>query len=180
MHTRKSFVDLTAAERDAFLAAVLTIKHTIANPGAPLADQVSIYDQFVALHAVVMNLRVTGIGSVNYGHNNELFLPWHRQYIKEFESQLQIVDSSVALPYWDWTKRTETRNVLFQDGHVNFERIPLVGIDGDNLYTHMSSPKDIGRYVGTHPANGPPPEAFPGQDTFGPGHSSSTDSLVWP
>jgi len=34
--------------------------------------------------------------------------------------------------------------------------------------------------VGSHPANGNPPDPFPGQDTFGAGDHSNTDSLIWP
>ena len=72
------------------------------------------------------------------------------------------------------------QNVLFQDGHVSFVRTPLAGIDGGNIYTHMSdNASRVGRYVGTHPANGPPRDAFPGQDTFGNRHAN-TDSLIWP
>ena len=48
MVVRKSLSRLTPTERDAFLAAVLTLKNTIANPGSP--NPISVYDQFVALH----------------------------------------------------------------------------------------------------------------------------------
>ena len=38
-------------------------------------------------------------------HHSELFLPWHRAYIREFERALQraVADSSLMLPDWDWT-----------------------------------------------------------------------------
>jgi len=36
-------------------------------------------------------------------HDNPLFLPWHRIYISTFEKALQAIDSTVSLPYWDWT-----------------------------------------------------------------------------
>lgn len=36
-------------------------------------------------------------------HYTNLFLPWHRAYILSLEQALQKVDSSVSLPFWDWT-----------------------------------------------------------------------------
>ena len=115
MATRKSFQNLSDTERDRFLEALMTIKNTIANPAAPVAEQISIYDQFVALHGAVMGLQIPGGTTVNFGHNNDLFLPWHRQYLIDFEKALQTVHADVAIPYWDWTQRSTTRSILFQD-----------------------------------------------------------------
>jgi tyrosinase len=39
-------------------------------------------------------------------HGWEEFLPWHRLYLYYFEQQLQDIDPTVALPYWDWTDST--------------------------------------------------------------------------
>ncbi len=36
-------------------------------------------------------------------HGWEEFLTWHRPFLYYFELQLQDVDPSVTLPYWDWT-----------------------------------------------------------------------------
>jgi tyrosinase len=36
-------------------------------------------------------------------HGWEEFLTWHRPYLYYFELQLQDVDPTVTLPYWDWT-----------------------------------------------------------------------------
>ena len=35
-------------------------------------------------------------------HLNEIFLPWHRLYMVNFEEMLD-----EALPYWDWTEDTQ-------------------------------------------------------------------------
>ena len=115
MHTRKSFTELTDAQRDAFLEAVLILKNTIANPGAPPARRVNIYDQYVALHRGVMSLTIPSGRSLNFGHRNAMFLPWHRQYLVEFEQSLRAVKAGVTLPYWDWTERAKTASELFQD-----------------------------------------------------------------
>lgn len=78
------------------------------------------------------------------------------------------------------TSAGEGQNVLYQDGHATFERKPIVGIDGDNIYSHMTlNAEPEGRFVGSHPRFAPV-DPFPGQDTFGPDQHASTDSLIWP
>lgn len=117
MKTRKNALYLSPAERDNFLEAVLILKNTIANPAAPVADRISIYDQFVAIHLYVSSMNVPGGGSpVNMAHGNAAFCPWHRYYLVEFEQALQnaVGDPNLMLPYWDWTDQTGTQNVIFQ------------------------------------------------------------------
>lgn len=41
-------------------------------------------------------------------HGWEEFLTWHRLYLYFFELQMQDVDPTVALPYWDWTWGKDT------------------------------------------------------------------------
>jgi len=75
----------------------------------------------------------------------------------------------------------EGQNVLFQDSHATFERKPIVGIDNDNIYTHMTSAwPNQARYVGSNPYKAPV-NPFPGQDSFGSGGKHcQTDSLIFP
>jgi len=54
------------------------------------------------------------------------------------------------------------QNVLFMDGHVSFEKTPICGVNGDNIYTFWND-KDISR--GTRPVLGSQP-------------ASRTDSLL--
>ena len=42
-------------------------------------------------------------------HGWEEFLTWHRAYLYYFELQMQDVDPSVTLPYWDWTWGKDTK-----------------------------------------------------------------------
>jgi hypothetical protein len=121
MKTRKNALYLTTDERDNFLSAVLTLKNTIANPGAPPGQEISIWDQFVALHLYVFSINVPGEGSpVNVGHGNAGFGPWHRYYLLRLEQALQaaISDPTLMLPYWEWTDQVGTQNVLFQDSFL--------------------------------------------------------------
>jgi tyrosinase len=42
-------------------------------------------------------------------HGSEIFLPWHRVYLHAFERLLQAAtgESTLAIPYWDWTHQRE-------------------------------------------------------------------------
>jgi|GEM_PF-1495569 len=62
------------------------------------------------------------------------FLPWHRAYLIEFENLLQSVDSTVTIPYWDWT------NQAFPDWLVDFLPEGLVDVNGSSY--------DVFRQVG--------------------------------
>lgn len=38
----------------------------------------------------------------NAAHMGSVFLPWHRDFLLRFESDLQKVSPNIVLPYWDW------------------------------------------------------------------------------
>jgi tyrosinase len=128
---RKNVVDLTPEEKKAFVKAVQTLKNTI-----PEGSDISIYDQFVAVHLAAMGLMYPDAQGPAAGHDgaheSDIFLPWHREFIFRFEKALQFVDPNVTLPYWDWTD-PKALEVIFQDDFmgpngqgVNFE-IPGIG-----------------------------------------------------
>ncbi|MDF0675978.1 MAG: tyrosinase family protein [Nitrospira sp.] len=81
LRCRKNQATLTAQEKGHYVAAVLALK---ANGK---------YDQYVQEH----------INAMNDAHRGPAFLPWHREYLRRFELDLQTIDSSVTLPYWNWT-----------------------------------------------------------------------------
>lgn len=142
MGIRKNAAHLTPTERDNFLRALLTLKKTIANPGDPPAQQISIYDQFVAIHLCIQSINVPGGGApVNMGHGNSGFGPWHRYYLLLFERALQdaVMDPTITLPYWDWTDHTMTETIFFQANFMG----PNGGIGGGTVqsgYLAFSAP----------------------------------------
>lgn len=103
MGERKNQSTLTADEKARFVAAVLQLK---AN---------GTYDRYVAEHR---DLFFTGI------HGSAIFLPWHREFLLRFELDLQSIDPSVTLPYWDWTVDRLPTSSLW--------RVDFMGGDGDN------------------------------------------------
>ena len=107
---RKNAATLSAAERQNFLRAILVLRRTPAS-GNP---NVTIYDQFVALHGAVMSVAVQGTpDTINFGHWNIGFCAWHREYLRRFELELQKLVPGVTVPYWDWSNHTQARTRIF-------------------------------------------------------------------
>jgi tyrosinase len=48
-------------------------------------------------------------------HGWEEFLTWHRAYLYGFEKQLQDIDPTVTLPYWDWAADAANVQAAMQD-----------------------------------------------------------------
>lgn len=56
------------------------------------------YEEFAGIHGLP--------APVSCPHHSAdfAFLPWHREYVLQFEQLLQRFEPSLALPYWDWTE----------------------------------------------------------------------------
>ncbi|MFV0128549.1 tyrosinase family protein [Streptomyces sp. HMX112] len=89
-YTRKNQRDLTRTERRKFVGAVLELKRG------------GVYDDFVRTH--IDYYSADGDAGLRVAHMAPSFLPWHRQYLLEFERSLREVDPTVTVPYWDWTR----------------------------------------------------------------------------
>ncbi|MCT7948800.1 tyrosinase family protein [Ancylothrix sp. C2] len=117
LQVRRNITSLSPDELTRYVNAVTTLKNTMVTTTNGV--QISVYDQFVATHLGAMDLAgrpgPNGQPLVNAAHGNAGFLPWHRAFIYEFEKQLQTVDSSVTIPYWDPTNATQT-TALFSAG----------------------------------------------------------------
>jgi tyrosinase len=81
VRVRKNAESLSNAERDRFLSAFGTLN------GQGLG-------RFTAFRDMHRN------STSREAHGNSGFLPWHRAYLLDLERELQLVDPSVALPYW--------------------------------------------------------------------------------
>ncbi|HET9516805.1 MAG TPA: tyrosinase family protein [Actinoplanes sp.] len=96
MTVRRNQATLTYTERKAFVDAVLALKKS----GG--------YDPFVATHLEYMS-RDSDAGA-RVAHRAPSFLPWHRQFLLNFERALQKINPAVFLPYWDWTTARATNS----------------------------------------------------------------------
>ncbi|MEH2290121.1 tyrosinase family protein [Nostoc sp.] len=123
LSVRKNVVDLTSKEKAAFVKAVNTLQNTI-----PEGSKLSIYERFVLEHVLTMGFDLSsgakGLAKVNPAHTMPAFLPWHRQFLREFEQALQAIDPSVTVPYWDWTD-PKALEIILQD---NFLGSPGQGV----------------------------------------------------
>ncbi len=112
MNVRKNAASLPPQEWERLLRAFITLKHTFA-----AGSNVSVYDQFVAIHQAVT--RLTGAQTVDGAHRRPGFFPWHREYLKRLEQALQSVDARVSIPYWNWGLGGDAETLpLFQDARI--------------------------------------------------------------
>lgn len=93
MLLRKNQAALTVGERTAYVNAVLALKNSVPSQMG-LAGR---YDDYVQMHMDSM------MANPGWAHGRPAFLPWHREFLRRFELDLQAVDPTVTLPYWDWT-----------------------------------------------------------------------------
>ena len=91
---RRNQAKLTSSMKDKFVDALLRLK----SDGK--------YDQYVQWHIDAMNNATPNTVSPfrrNSAHRGPAFLPWHREFLRRFELDLNAIDNDVTLPYWDWT-----------------------------------------------------------------------------
>jgi tyrosinase len=94
--TRRNQVALSPADWQKFIAALGALRG-MGNPKPR-------YGSFVDVHVRAMQMGGMSWGVHTMPNMNMVgrnFLAWHRRFILRFEQQLQKVDPTVALPYWD-------------------------------------------------------------------------------
>ncbi|HTB15895.1 MAG TPA: tyrosinase family protein [Bryobacteraceae bacterium] len=107
MRTRKNVKTLTETEKTNFVNTVLALKKkpSILHPGN---TGFSRYDDYAEVHRNAQS-------SAAWAHGGPAFLPWHREFILQFENDLASIDAAVSLPYWDWTDISTQANPLTPD-----------------------------------------------------------------
>ena len=80
----------------------------------------------------------------------------------------------------------EGQNLLFADGHAAFHKVPIVGVDHDNVYTIIEfawlGGDQSNLLHGLTPWEAPDPHPYPGQGSLGTNDNdySSTDAFIYP
>jgi tyrosinase len=91
---RVNYRSLSQIQRKTFVDALLKLK-TDGNPSTGRN-----YDTYVNWHMQMMQLPMSQMRA----HMSPMFLPWHREFVRLLELDLQAVsgDLTLAIPYWDW------------------------------------------------------------------------------
>jgi tyrosinase len=164
---RKSQASLSTDEKKRLVDALLKVK---ANGK---------YDEYVKLHLnmgqmhrsgpkrgqrrkptphmkAMAEMSMAGMGPMIHG--SPIFLPWHRELLRRLELDLQAIDSSVTLPYWDWTVDRTTSSPLWHpdfmggDGRAGDGRVmdgPFAYDSGDWTLRYNERPEpDLKRELG--------------------------------
>jgi tyrosinase len=106
MGIRKNQSTLSADEKSRFVNAVLQLKTN------------GVYDRYVRQHRDLFN---SGI------HNSAIFLPWHREFLRRLEVDLQAIDPTVSIPYWDWTVDRTLASSLWGSDFMGGNGVPPGG-----------------------------------------------------
>ncbi|KAI9290999.1 Di-copper centre-containing protein, partial [Neoconidiobolus thromboides FSU 785] len=98
--TRKNIKDLNEYQLKAYFDSVKALNN---------GPKPTIYDSFAEIH----------LKFAKDIHNTPLFLIWHRYFLYFMEKELQKIDPSVVIPYWDWTENNERahEDMVFSDSY---------------------------------------------------------------
>ena len=128
---RKNVASLSSEEKATYVNAVLALKQK----PSPWSPGLSVYDTFVAWHRDAFGCATMA------AHMGPAFLPWHRVFLRLFELQLQEVEPTATIPYWDWSVDNTPDAAVWGDD--------FMGGDGDpsQNYEVTSGPFQTGAWT---------------------------------
>src|SRR2546423_1510432 len=99
MSCRPNQATMSLAQKQAFVNAVIQLKNSTPSRMG-LSNR---YDDYVMTHMTSMMLMDGSNRVPGWAHRGPAFFAWHRVMLRQFELDLQAIDPTVSLPYWDWT-----------------------------------------------------------------------------
>lgn len=159
---RKNIDDLTAQELAVYKHALSILKSS--------SNAANNYDYHAALHNLFIGT------SHGCEHHSDLFFPWHRYHLANFERALQATDPThptlstkdLTIPYWDWSLPASglrfaaafedefnadgTPNVLFDDGRELAPSSPMY--DANFISNVVRGNSDWNTFAGLPKAGG--------------------------
>ena len=137
---RKNANTLTTDERDRFVSALAKLN----NQG------LGRFKDFRDMHVSV---------TLAQAHGAPGFLPWHRAYLLDLERELQVIDASVALPYWRFDRPAP--NIFTRDFLGASDAIGTVQFNATNplFFWSTDSSQGINR-TPDFPTSQAPPNLF--------------------
>jgi tyrosinase len=127
VNVRKNASSLSDSEKQDFIDAIYQLKREPPDGG------LSIYDTFVLQHGQSF---VEG-----HAHGGAAFLPWHRQFLLEFERELRQINPKVTIPYWDFTVDNSPNSSIWAPNFLGGG-----GLEEDNFVV-MDGPFRQGQWV---------------------------------
>jgi tyrosinase len=137
MRVRKNIKHLSQDEKNRFVNTIIELKNkpSILHPSHTSMDR---YDDYVEIHMNAMmaesesDPRVDPNWHPGWAHQGPAFFPWHRELL-QLENDLQAIDPTVTIPYWDWAHRASwpfTSDFMGSDGDKTDTQDPLKVKDG--------------------------------------------------
>ena len=87
---RRDWNTLSDEEKQTYISAVLTV--------ATDPQYQPLYNQLLQIYDDSSDTPVQSTAP-----ETSQFFPWHRYFLLEYEDLLRLVNSSITIPYWDWT-----------------------------------------------------------------------------
>ena len=109
------------------------------------------YQYFAGLHGVPNWYCWHHQGNARSAQQMQIFLPWHRAYLYNFEMAMRDRVADVTLPWWDWTLRPPRQSgipQIFAAGQANGQPNPLASFQVNLPSTNPPIVRATGRAPG--------------------------------
>ncbi|MEP6493876.1 MAG: tyrosinase family protein [bacterium] len=163
MLCRKNVKDLTTDQKRRFVAAIVALRDARLHPSITHPGLQSRYDDFTRMRALAAMAYQSASSPADRGECPPAVFPWHRELVNRFERELQAIDPTVTVPYWDgggerivdpgWPDgtapaRSSPSDLTFWLTHANVDRLwSIWQMRRPDSVTRGAAPRADGRTV---------------------------------